>query len=288
MDKDASQQTGDPVYQPLLTPSSIRLLHRDGEDEHGRLRFTMRTVDLRDDVLYHCLSYTWGNPHADGTIFRKHFEAQAAAYEAKSHTIILNGRPVQIHKNLYDGMKQLPNNVWSHRVLHKYAHLNGQTVVHMSAKINTPNGLWVLQSHLDHGADPSSLDCSGKSPAHYAAQYKNSGALEILLKAGADVTIKDNDGKMPIAYAWEQRDVESARLLVSAMVNRSITEAGADQQPRPVACFDHYVWIDALCINQEDVLERSHQVSIMDKIYERAGYVLVWLGEDDGWTATAL
>jgi hypothetical protein len=35
---------------------------------------------------------------------------------------------------------------------------------------------------------------------------------------------------------------------------------------------------DALCINQEDILERSEQVAKMGLIYEKASSVLVWLG----------
>lgn len=38
------------------------------------------------------------------------------------------------------------------------------------------------------------------------------------------------------------------------------------------------VWIDAICINQEDDLEKSDQVRMMNKIYDRAVEVLVWLG----------
>jgi hypothetical protein len=37
-------------------------------------------------------------------------------------------------------------------------------------------------------------------------------------------------------------------------------------------------WYDALCINQEDILERSEQVAKMGSIYENASSVLVWLG----------
>jgi hypothetical protein len=37
-------------------------------------------------------------------------------------------------------------------------------------------------------------------------------------------------------------------------------------------------WIDAVCINLEDVQERSHQVQLMRKIYQQASSVLVWLG----------
>ena len=38
------------------------------------------------------------------------------------------------------------------------------------------------------------------------------------------------------------------------------------------------IWIDALCIDQSQISERSHQVSMMDKIYSAAIYVVVWLG----------
>lgn len=40
------------------------------------------------------------------------------------------------------------------------------------------------------------------------------------------------------------------------------------------------LWIDALCINQEDEVERSYQVRQMGVIYTNARQVLVWLGSD--------
>ena len=39
------------------------------------------------------------------------------------------------------------------------------------------------------------------------------------------------------------------------------------------------LWIDALCINQSDLDERSHQVLHMSSIFGRAVSVVVWLGE---------
>lgn len=39
------------------------------------------------------------------------------------------------------------------------------------------------------------------------------------------------------------------------------------------------IWIDALCINQNHVEERNHQVSQMGYIYRTASIVVVWLGE---------
>lgn len=39
------------------------------------------------------------------------------------------------------------------------------------------------------------------------------------------------------------------------------------------------LWVDALCINQNDVRERSHQVQQMCRIYKSAKQVVIWLGE---------
>jgi hypothetical protein len=41
---------------------------------------------------------------------------------------------------------------------------------------------------------------------------------------------------------------------------------------------DVNVWVDALCINQENVKEKTAQVARMDIIYSEATYVCVWLG----------
>jgi hypothetical protein len=41
------------------------------------------------------------------------------------------------------------------------------------------------------------------------------------------------------------------------------------------------VWIDALCINQNDLEERAQQVSFMKDIYARARHVVVWLGDNN-------
>jgi hypothetical protein len=40
----------------------------------------------------------------------------------------------------------------------------------------------------------------------------------------------------------------------------------------------HALWVDALCIQQSNTLEKNHQVRQMGKVYENAVSVLVWLG----------
>lgn len=42
---------------------------------------------------------------------------------------------------------------------------------------------------------------------------------------------------------------------------------------------ERIIWVDAVCINQGNLEERSHQVQLMAKIYSKANRVIVWLGE---------
>ena len=53
----------------------------------------------------------------------------------------------------------------------------------------------------------------------------------------------------------------------------------------PKDCY-RMLWVDALCIDQENKAERSQQVQLMSKIYSRAQKVIAWLGpaaDDSDW-----
>jgi predicted AAA+ superfamily ATPase len=41
------------------------------------------------------------------------------------------------------------------------------------------------------------------------------------------------------------------------------------------------IWVDALCINQQDVNEKTRQVGMMGEIYRRCSRVYIWLGPND-------
>ncbi|KAH9208645.1 heterokaryon incompatibility protein-domain-containing protein, partial [Leptodontidium sp. 2 PMI_412] len=56
-----------------------------------------------------------------------------------------------------------------------------------------------------------------------------------------------------------------------AALKRSRPSGQPVQKPR-------LLWIDALCINQEDIDERSEQVKLMTEIYRNVGRTLVWIG----------
>lgn len=48
------------------------------------------------------------------------------------------------------------------------------------------------------------------------------------------------------------------------------------------------LWVDAICVNQQDSNEKGHQVALMSKVYRNARSGLVWLGEDNNSTREAI
>ena len=61
---------------------------------------------------------------------------------------------------------------------------------------------------------------------------------------------------------------------VSPTLHEALSQYRKSNQNKPL-------WVDALCINQDNVTERNHQVHLMTDIYELADLVIVWLGSCD-------
>lgn len=47
------------------------------------------------------------------------------------------------------------------------------------------------------------------------------------------------------------------------------------------------LWIDAVCIDQGNIHERNQQVGIMNRIYQSARNVLIWIGHEERDTGLA-
>lgn len=84
-----------------------------------------------------------------------------------------------------------------------------------------------------------------------------------------------------VSYCWgDINDVESIKLNGRSFV---ITKsAGGALRAFRQEKEERSIWLDAICINQQDGEERGAQVSMMGEIYRAAVRALVWLGEDDG------
>lgn len=81
-----------------------------------------------------------------------------------------------------------------------------------------------------------------------------------------------------LSYAWGH-EISPRPLLIDDETTQITTNLEAAlrrlRQPR----VDRYLWVDALCINQQSDEEKSRQVSMMGHIYTRSNGVILWLGD---------
>lgn len=102
------------------------------------------------------------------------------------------------------------------------------------------------------------------------------------------VSLDDDPPYIAISYAWGDHapvgrfksDQEGAadfeyNRAVSEIVNTLVPEGS-----------NLYLWIDAVCINQQDDTEKGFQVALMGEIFRKARQVVIFLGEADEDTTT--
>lgn len=79
-----------------------------------------------------------------------------------------------------------------------------------------------------------------------------------------------------LSYAWGRDKCARKVSLNGHLVTIGQNLDGALRQLRK-SMGGHLFWIDALCINQEDVDERSQQVRMMGDVFSSAEQVIIWL-----------
>jgi len=105
--------------------------------------------------------------------------------------------------------------------------------------------------HIEKGEDPAPIRCklsqvSVKSPPAYEA-----------------LSYVWGDPEEKCMITWNNEQVPVTRNLYTALPFLRLRDG------------ERVMWIDAVCINQNDEQERSQQVRIMGKIYKQASQVIV-------------
>src|SRR2546423_1242160 len=102
------------------------------------------------------------------------------------------------------------------------------------------------------------------------------------------VTLDQNPDYEALSYTWGEPIFDqliqigrNSHLLVTENLMRALKRLRHHTERRTL-------WIDQICIDQSNVKERSHQVTLMRRIYQQARETLVWLGEEteeirNGW-----
>ncbi|KUJ11167.1 uncharacterized protein LY89DRAFT_238894 [Mollisia scopiformis] len=105
----------------------------------------------------------------------------------------------------------------------------------------------------------------------------------------------EDESFIAISYAWEDPTLinyppDSQCILdltsdAKLSIGRNLTALLSVVQK---TLADTYLWIDAICINQEDITERNKEVTRMRDIYRSASDVLIWLGPEENDSDLAL
>jgi hypothetical protein len=112
-------------------------------------------------------------------------------------------------------------------------------------------------------------------------RFKGGGIKYDLVKSDMETA-----GYEALSYAWgstkltETIYVNEQQFLVTQNLKTALCYL---QQDKPRS-----LWIDALCINQASIVERSQQVPKMCQIFGRARQVLAWLGSEEPGSAVTM
>lgn len=89
------------------------------------------------------------------------------------------------------------------------------------------------------------------------------------------------------SYTWSDSNVKVSLLLNGQNFEAPASVVHALRALRSPTMRQKF-WIDALCINQDDLDERSQQVAIMGDIYRSSSLTRIWLGAENALSASAL
>jgi Heterokaryon incompatibility protein (HET) len=80
-----------------------------------------------------------------------------------------------------------------------------------------------------------------------------------------------------VSYVWGDNSnnhkicIDNCSLEIQHNLYVALQHFRDENQPR-------ILWVDAICLNQADVVERNHQVKLMRRIYEGSELTLIWFG----------
>ncbi|CAM1507454.1 Fc.00g070950.m01.CDS01 [Cosmosporella sp. VM-42] len=155
---------------------------------------------------------------------------------------------------------------------------------------------------LEHAALKANEDANSSHPGlqdHriYNALPRSNSIRLLILESGRGVEpiqcqlevadLSDIQEYEALSYTWGDAQITKSiicsgqRTPVTINLHTALLHLRHEDKPR-------VLWIDALCINQQDNAEKSQQVPLMSEIYSEATRVVIWLGEETEDVAGAL
>lgn len=246
---------------------------------HKLIECAIRHVDLADNPMYDALSYTWGNPKAVEADLTDGYAI------ANKWPIIANGRLLYVTKSLHEALVELNKGAPPDREgIDKTCPPYNKTELIRAAE---EGRLAAVQSAIQRGASLTTQDGFGETALHYAAENGYLDIVKTLLEHGADRERIDYSGRTPLACCLQRKRRQFAQVANMLRDPSSVQKVDTTSVASTRYSTSRNLWIDAVCINQEDIDERNAQVSMMAQIYSSARSSIVWLGPEDETTCIA-
>jgi hypothetical protein len=108
------------------------------------------------------------------------------------------------------------------------------------------------------------------------ARYRNKPLQGTLV----EVKLEPEQSYETLSYVWGARTgncpiiCDGKEILVTENCEAALRQLRLAKKPITI-------WIDAICINQSDELERNSQVRIMDDIYKYSKHLRIWIGNPE-------
>ncbi|KAL7807969.1 HET domain-containing protein [Trichoderma aethiopicum] len=251
------------------------------------------------------------------------FEQQwAVILDERGSYLDESGRRIAVRKRLEDGGLSTTNDIdWA---AHNAAKFFSMNAIHMArAGVGErPSILWrlVIKSmkrackeeihelaiqelgRMKLRPDTRTAVSSVSADAYpYPALLPDPSAIRLVvllpaLEAYADIVCRlcnstlsrsDIDRYEALSYVWgdpsKRKSITVENRIFQATQNLEAALRNLRYRDRP-----RVLWIDAICINQNDVMERNTQVQQMDLIYKSSQRVVVWLGPESEDSSDAI
>lgn len=242
---------------------------------------TTSSSNSRSSKPYQALSYTWSSPLSPDNSEPTQDQQEASQRSATTYRptnqwpILVDDRLFFVRQNLYEFVRRIATIVEAETRRPPYGK---SAVVEAAERGDLPR----VRGLIAGGADLAAADVFGETALHYAAENGHAAVVEALVRAGADVRRLDRSRRTPVMCAVQRERREWAKVVEFLNQDHVVKNGGRAArrawQGLDTASADF--WIDAICIDQENLNERNVQVSMMPTIYRSAESVLVWLGVD--------
>ncbi|KAL1619551.1 hypothetical protein SLS56_010045 [Neofusicoccum ribis] len=141
---------------------------------------------------------------------------------------------------------------------------------HLYRSLESERHIRLLQIH--HGAGPRWKGWTRRGPSFSLVHY----------------SLDDAPPYEAVSYAWGHT-ARFEKLPMSDGNNLRITKSVFEAIPYLVDRSETgLLWLDQICIDQDDLEERGHQVALMRDVYRGASRTLIWLGLEDRETRLAV